>query len=351
LEVFLCDVTNLLLSSIKDNQNIEITEIALPNLNADFEKYLLGNSIYDSYLKSYSGENLSDYVLRKFLSRLFIKDANNSEMHIIYAHLQTWLERKLALCIVQDSRFNNLSILKSLINKTELMRNFCFYLFENIPIKWIQENEQDWVDVNANPENIIDSIERHDKDYFDNYISSLEKQPKDNIWNFTEEATRNSDYMMLNREFRFKSSALIKKTQSLWIIFWDNLQLPIIQDCMFYDLKPEQYLDLISKLTSGKEKIKSDVKILLLIVAKNYFEASYRLTERLSIYEETERVKPENEHFFQEGQKYYKEWLEETKKNYEFIIKNLQKKLSNADIADLVFSYKPIVNIYHSKSN
>ncbi len=353
IEKFIRDVANLLYASIKDGKNAEITEIVLPNIEEELAKSLTDNSLYISY-KSYSEQSLSEFVLNKFLRRIFKKDGHNNETHIIQNYIRFWLEKKLALHVVQDSRFNSLDVLKSLIEKTEMLHGFYNDLIENIPNDWVLNEKQEWINVSVSPEKLLDSIRTFDKAYLDNCIISHQTQSKENLWNFVQYATQNSDYMMLNSEFSFISSVLIKKDISLWIEFWDNLQLPIIQDCVFhsfFNFKPEQYLQLVSELVAEKTAVKSDLNVLLLIVAQNYFEASYKLTERFSLYEESERRKDENKHIFQEGHNYQTEWLEEKKDNYKSIIQSLQKRLSKPDLEDWIFSYKPKISNRQFKPN
>jgi hypothetical protein len=346
IEQFIQDVTNLLYELIIDGKNVEVTEVILPSIEEKLEKFLKDHPLYISY-KSHSEQNLSEFVLNKFLQRIFKKDGHNNEIHFIQGYIHSWLEKKLALQIAQDSRFSSLELLKLLIDKTEMLHNFQIYIIENVPSAWILSKKKEWVEVNVSPEKIIDYVRLYGEDYFNNYINSLQTQSKENLWNYVEEITRNADYMMLSHEFSFISSVLIKKDIFLWIEFWDNLKFPVIQDCVFhsfFDFDPQQYLQLVSKLIDEKVALKSDLKILLIIVAKNYFKASYKLTERFSLYEDLERKNGRNEHIFEEGVKQQNKWLEEKKKNYECIIQSVQSKLSNSDIEDWIFSYKPRVN-------
>lgn len=354
IEPFISNVTNLLYDSIKDSSRvIEISEIGLSNIVDDLEKSLADTSLYKSY-KSDSDHNISEFVLDKFLRRIFKKDGHNNETHVIQNYIHSWLEKKLALNIVQDSRFKSLEVLKSLIDKTEMLHVFYNYIIDNFPNNWVLNKKKEWVDVNVSPEKLLDSMRMYGKDYLDNYIHSLPTQSKENLWNYVQEVTRGSDYMMLNNEYSFISSVLIKKDISLWIEFWDNLKLPVIQDCVFhsfFNFQPQQYLELVSKLIDKKEVLKSDLKVLLYIVAQNYFEASYKLTERLSIYDDSERRTENNKHIFEKGIEQQKEWLKEKKKNYESIIEVLQEKLSKSDIEDWVFSYRPRTNGRQYKPN
>lgn len=353
IKPFISNVAHLLHTSIKDDKNVETAEIVLPNIDGELENNLADNSLYTSY-KSHSEKSLSEFVFNKFTRRTFKKDGHNNETHVIQDYIHSWLEKKLALNIVQDSRFSSLEVLKSLLDKTEMLHGFYVYLLENIPTEWVLSKKEEWTNVNVSPDKLLDAIRTYDKEFIKGYESSLSKLPKGNLWNFVQKATRHSDYMMLNHEFSFVSSVLIRKDIPLWIEFWDNLKLPIIQDCVFissFNFSPHEYLQLVSKLTDEKTVVKSDVKVLLLIVAHNYFEASNKLTERFSIYEDSERKNENNEHFFDKGIEQQKEWLEEKKKNYEKIIQYLKKKLSNSEIEDWIFSYRPRTNSRQYKPN
>ena len=350
---FINNVADLLHTSIKENKNIEITEIVPPNIDEELEKNLADNLLYTSY-KSHSEKSLSEFVFNKFLRRIFKKDGHNNETHVIQDYIHSWLEKNLALNIVQDSRFSSLEVLKLLLDKTEMLHGFYVDLIENLPTEWILKKKEEWVNVNVSPDKLLDAVRTYDKEFVNGYESSLSKLPKENLWNFVQEATRHSDYMMLNHEFSFISSVLIRKDISLWIEFWDNLKLPIIQDCVFvssFNLTPQEYLQLVDKLTDEKTIIKSDLKVLLFIAAQNYFETSNKLTERFSIYDDSDRKNERNEQFFEKGIKQQKEWLEVKKNNYENIIQSLKKTLSNSEIEDWIFSYRPRTNSHQHKPN
>ncbi|MBA4257920.1 MAG: hypothetical protein C0446_02070 [Chitinophaga sp.] len=353
IKPFISNVADLLYISIKESKNVEVTEIVPPNIDEKLKNILADNPLYTSY-KSHSEKSLSEFVFNKFIRRIFIQDGHNNESHVFQDYIHSWLEKKLALNIVQDSRFSSLEVLKSLLDKTEILHGFYVHLLENIPIEWVLNKKEEWTNVNVSPDKLLDAIRMYDKEFVKGYESSLSKLPKENIWNFVQEATRHSDYMMLNHEFSFISSVLIRKDIPLWIEFWDNLKLPIIQDCVFissFNFSPQEYLELVSKLTEEKTVVKSDLKVLLLIVAHNYFEASNKLTERFSIYEDSERKNERNEQFFEKGIEQQREWLEEKKKNYENIIQSLKKKLSNSEIEDWIFSYRPRTNSRQYKPN
>ncbi|EKJ86150.1 hypothetical protein LEP1GSC017_0003 [Leptospira meyeri serovar Hardjo str. Went 5] len=340
---FIQQVSDLLHTSIKENENVDIKKINLPNINEELDEFLADNPLYTSYSKN----NISDFVFKKFVSRIFMKDGQNNQTHVILDYIHSWLERKLALSIVKDSRFNSLEVLKLLIDKTEMLRSFHIDLLENIPKEWVIKNKEDWTSVKVSPDKLLDPIRTYDREFINQYEITLLELPMENIWKYVQEATKNSDNIMLNHEFNFLSSVLIRTDIFLWIEFWDNLNLPIIQDCVFFslfDFPPDVYLQLVSTLTDKEVFIKSNLKVLLLILAHNYFEASNKLTQRFSIYEDFERKNERNAYIFEKGIEKQKEWLEERKINYEILIQKLNVKLSNSEVEEWIFSYKPRTN-------
>lgn len=353
IKPFISNVADLLLTSIKNDKNVEIANIYLPNIDGELENNLADNPLYTSY-KAHSKKSLSEFIFNKFLRRIFEKDGLNNETHLIQDYIHLWLEKNLALNIAQDLRFSSLEVLKSLLDKTEMLHGFYIGLYENIPTEWVLNNKKEWTNVNVSPDKLLDVIRTYDKEFVNGYESSLSKLSKENLWYFVQEVTHHSDYIMLNHEFSFISSVLIRKDISLWIEFWDNLKLPVIQDCVFissFDFSPQEYLQLVTKLTDDDRVVKSDLKVLLFIVAHNYFEAANKLTERFSIYEDSERKNERNEQFFKNGIEQKKEWHEIKRKNYESIIQALKKKLSNSEIEDWIFSYRPRTNGRQYKAN
>ena len=345
IDPFIHTVIDLIFNSIKKNVKKEtVPQIEIPEIDKIIGDILKGNIRYDSYFNANPKKKLSEIVFKKFLNRLFGKDGSNDEKYIIQNYIHSWLEKRLALAIVKDKRFNSVEILTALICKTEMLHSLYHYLVQNIPDSWVKENKKNWVTANISAENILDSVRTFDTEYFNNYLDQLKPNKDIRLWDFINDVTRGSDYAMLNDEYSFRSAVLIKNDMLFWIEFWDNLNLPIIQDCMFnyfFESQPQLYLQIVDILVSHKLNIKSDLNFTLLLIAKKYFDASLKLTERLSFYEGVDRIDTENESFFKTGQLYCKEWLTEKPNLYSKLIENLQRQLKHSDIEDWIFSYKP----------
>lgn len=354
IDPFLISITDSLYNSISKDETIKLESFSFPELDATFEDVLKGNNVYHSY-KSQFDNSLSRIVFEKFVKRIFQKDGFNDETHIIQDYLQAWLERRLARSIARDDRFDSLEVLKSLLDKTEMLHHeFYCDLVENIPESWVLGSQEKWTNIFFDSNKILDGIRTFDVDLVNSYSDYVLNLSRTNLWQFVQDATRNSDYLSLKDDVSFISSVLIKKRLTLWIEFWDNLKYPIIQDCVFtsaFDFIPQTYIELANMLADDSTAVVSDKKVLLLIIAQNYFKISIKLTERFSVYSETERKSDENKSFFEEGFNLQKQWLATKVTNYKTLIQTLTKQLSNEEIENWIFSYKPRTNCVENKSN
>ena len=92
VKLFIGNVADLLYTSIIEDKNVETTEIILPNIDEELEENLADNLLYISY-KSHTKKSLSEFVLNKFLQRIFEKDGLNNETHVIQDYIHSWLEK------------------------------------------------------------------------------------------------------------------------------------------------------------------------------------------------------------------------------------------------------------------
>lgn len=361
IEPFLKELADLLFISIDKDETADISKLNIPQIESELKEILKENIDYNIYSNKSTHYTLSETVLNKFISRIFSNDGRNDESFIIQNHLHSWLEKRLANTIIQDPRFAKVQILVALLERTEMLHNFYTYLKDSIPQEWILNNKSEWTAVNVTPENILQSIRTFDRDYFTHYLEHLANADKSSLFNYIDDVVRGSDYAMLNTEFSFKSAVLLKNDPEIWLEFWDKLKYPVIQDCVYHShpsFTPNKYLELFEAITSQKTKTESDSKLLLGITAKSYFDASIKLTEQLSLYNEDERVNDLNRSFFEEGRKCNEEWLGKKEDYYDLIIKKLKLCLDNSEIEDWIFSYKPkidinntnkLINIYNSE--
>lgn len=335
--------------SMKESKLINIKDVEFPIVEYNLESILHDYELYRRYKETNPNENLLKIVTNKFLHRLFEHDGHNDEEYTIQRYIHYWLEKELALHIITQDWFNSVKVLLSLAKQTELLHYFYPSLIDNISQEWIEINKEDLVNIKTNPENILDNIRTFDKEYLKNNINLLQPLEGQSLWQFTEEVTHAANYASLNEEFSFRSHLLLKNNVPLWVEFWDNLKFPVIQDCaLHFFFNPDKYIEIIKELTA--KDTTSDTSILLLIVIKKDFSASYKSTERLSFYGEKERMNEGNKYLFDEGKKCYKEWLTQKEKYYKEIFQNIQVKMDYAVIEDWIFSYKPITNRPH-KSN
>ena len=341
---YIAPIVEALYNSITRGIKINPDELNLVNeseINNQLEKLLVDNELYKKYIQNSFDDNLFKKVSNKFRNRLFGNDRFNNEEYTIQRYVHLWLEKTLAIEISKNERFNSVEIILTLIEKSELLHEFYSTLIKQLPKEFIQQNINDWTKVDVRAENILDSIRTFDNDYFKEYQNRLDLSENLTTWKFIENSVNGSSYAMLNEEYSFKSSVLLKSDISFWIMFWDNLKLPLIQDCIFHSIiEPKQYLIIIKNLISKKEKLKSDLNLLLLIVAKNFFEESLRLSEKLSFYEDEDRTQNKDLNFIEEGKKVNQKWQENKTKYYQEIFIQLKDNLHQKDIEEWIFSYK-----------
>jgi hypothetical protein len=341
IQPFLIDVIDLLYSNLKSGTKVDIESINIPYAEKNLDILLKGKRVYDIFYEKSENKKLSEGVCKKFLSRLFNMDGHNNEGFIIQNYYHKWLEKQFAEAVTNDSRFESEAILVDLVKKAYMLHYFYHYLLLYVPAKWINEHQKDWISVNEKPKKLLEGLRSFDNDYFDTYVDDLQNKQKTDLWEYVWHATRWSDNAMLNDKYSFKSAVLFRKNLNLWVRFWDNLHLPIIQDCAFHDkFASKDYISIIETIASEEKKLKSDIKVIALIVAKNYFEASVNITENLSIYLEPDRITEANRFFFIEGESYYKEWLIEKEKHHLSFITKLKEILSQQEIEDWIFSYR-----------
>lgn len=337
IKPFTSQVSSYLYLLIKQGDTIDVNKIKLPNIDDDLELGLEKNLLFKKF-KATCKENLSELALSKFLNRLFKRDGLNNEKYIIVKNVQLWLEQKLALEIIKDSRFNSIKILNKLISTTHYCHRFYYFLVINYPNHLIKDN---WIDVDVSDNNLIDFIRNDYKDFL-----KTKPQKNENLTKFLDKIKHFSDYGNLYGKYSFISTVLLKNNLQLYLKFWDNLEMPVIQDSALNDsgFTPNIVLNLIKEITSNDYKLKSNLKILLYILVRNYFEKSIRLTEKLSVYEDNSRKSQGNKKIFELGKKYYAEWIGEKEGNYKKIINLLRNKMSDSEIEEWIFSYKVFAN-------
>ncbi len=334
---------------IQGKEPLEDFDLLMNNeneLNQILYTKLSDNKIFSSVKDESISGKLYTNAFNKLCRRIFLKDGHNDEKFIVQSYVHYWLENCLAKMISVDNRFCQLSILLKLIRQAEMLHHFYSSLKKYIPEKWITNQLKEWTKSNKNPNNVLESIRTFDKNYFKGYELRMQEIRNFTPWHFISETTRFSDHAMFNDEFSFKSVILFEKDIAAWVLFWDNLKLPILQDIPFhYYQYPKDILNIAKEIVKQKPKITSNISHLACILLKNLFESSLRVTERLSFYSNDERLESisqfeKDETIIASGKKANEEWVVENKEIYKEIINVLKEVLSSKDIEEWTFSYK-----------
>lgn len=347
----LMKVTNelyLIISSGKPNKGDSV-EILLNDevINTKLKEKLSSSQLFIPIEKHDFAGSLFTYAFNKLNKRLFEKDGNNDDNYFIQSYVRYWLEDNLAKLIVKDDRFSSYGSIRKLLYQTELLHHFYNTFKNEIPLQWISKHVKDWISAPNEFSQLLDHIRTFDKDYFYGYENKLNKLQQLSPWKFVLESTQFSDYAVLNEEYSFKNMVLFHKDLQLWMKFWDNLKLPLIQNIVFlYFDSPVDYLSIAMSLNRKKNKLKSSPKHLALILLSNLFNSMKKVQENLSFFVNEKQIKDLSEHERDEeillhGKNLYEKWLTERSSIYTTIFKNLSPILNYDEISEWVFSYKP----------
>jgi len=234
-----------------------------------------------------------------------------------------------------------------LLGQTKILYNFYSSFEENIPSEWITKDKETWINTPKEYPLMLDYVRKYDSDFFDGYEHQLTEWGKLTPWKFITESTRNSGHMMLNEEFYLRHSVLFNKDINLWLKFWDNLKIPILQDALFYYFKsPLDYILVAKQLKIHKNKLKTNPKHLAILLLKHLFETIKKAEENLSFYVNEDRIMrltvyEKDETIINEGKEAYLKWRKERKNIYRKVLSNTKEILSYDETSEWVYSYIP----------
>ena len=290
-------------------------------------------------------ENLFTNVLRRLINNIFGRDKYNDEKYVVQTYLHNWLESKLAQIICKDDRFSKMDIVLKLINQTWALHHFYGEFEKYIPDKWISENPTEWISLGRSPRTILENISTFDRGYFMGYDETLSKAKELRLVEFINEATHYSGYAGFNEDISLKSTVLFNRRLDLWVLFWDGLELPVLQDVVFhYFRNPLDILTIAETLVENKANI-SNLSNLSVILLKNSFDLCLKTAETLSFYINEERLNhltqfEKDDALIAKGKEAREEWLSDKESYYERLFAILSVILTVKDIEDWVFSNK-----------
>ena len=322
----------------------------IPNedkINLLLKRILTGYKHYDSIKNYNASEELFSSAYEKFFNRLFTKDGFNDEKYLIQSYIQNWIAEQFAISITKDYRFSSFQLIRKLLRQTEILHNFYSSYEKNIPSEWVDKDMNSWIIAPQEFTSVIDSVRRYNNEFFDGYEHQLTKWEKLTPWKFISESTRDSGYMMLNEEFYLRHSVLFNKDINLWIKFWDNLKIPILQDALFHYFKsPLDYILVAKQLKIHKNKLKTNPKHLAILLLKHLFETIKKAEENLSFYVNEDRIMrltvyEKDETIINEGKEAYLKWRKERKNIYRKVLSNTKEILSYDETSEWVYSYIP----------
>jgi hypothetical protein len=304
----------------------------------------------------YKKSNASQYEIDIFsnaykkLTYNFIgKEYSHEQVQFSESLITNWLEDNLAKTIAKDNRFKDYELLLKLIDEAEIYHIFFDSLCKSIPLEWINDDWENWTKSSTDFNVVLHSLRSYEE-YFKTYPERIKNFNDFSTWKYVITATEGSDYALFNHEYSIKNIFLFENDIKLWLIFWDNLTWPLLQDVPFtYFQNPESILKISTELTKQVKFLKSNPKLLANLLLKNLFDNSLKTQDNLSFYVDQNKLaslsaSPNNEEFVNEGREMYSSWQLKKRDNYKNVIKHLLTILTIEEIGEWVFSYNKINN-------
>ena len=343
---FLRQVAAHLWRATKGSQFTDFSILKYQKLNEKFLQLTMASNLDKKYKQYPEWKNALNDGATKFLRRLFLMDGYNDEKYIFQSDIQEWLSDSLALVIVEDKRFEPIGIIKKVLFQTSMLNGFYRNFLLNIPNSWVTENVDQWISIDNDESFFSNAVYKFSKNYFDNYEQNWQKVIDKDQYKSIQKATEYSEYGHLSEEYGFRNFTLFHKDKNFWLLFWDNLTLPLLQEMALRTVSTVYDIIHVGKLLSNlNPKLRSSRKQLAFLLLKNYFEKSHKISQNLAFYLSEENwpsktAYDRDDDILAKGKLQAAMWEKERKKNYELLFTHLKPILGYSGLMDWLFSYK-----------
>lgn len=289
---------------------------------------------------------LNRQAIEKFQGRISQKDRLNKEGYVFQSYVSLWLESRLASFVCEDDRFSSPSKIELLLNQCELLFTFYRVFKKAVPGTWINNNLDEWLKLPQSTSDILRGITTYERNFFNDYETNLVNYNQENKMQYILDTTRNSDAAHLSSFFTIKSSAILKNSVANWVIFWDNLRLPVLQSIViFYINDPAELLNISNQLTRCKSNTQSDPAHLSLILLFHILDSGISTFERLSFFENNPNLKEGDSEYnailFEQGKSLKEKWDTSRDTFYSKVLEDASKILDLKTLTDFVF-HRPV---------
>ncbi|HEV8515942.1 MAG TPA: hypothetical protein VGQ59_21825, partial [Cyclobacteriaceae bacterium] len=345
VDSFLSKIKEAIFNNInKKNFNVSDyadTKTDLQQIIKEIDRVLITHPLTpkDAQLRELVAEAFS-----KFEGRISQLDRMNTSQYVLQSYISLWLETRLADLISIDHRFADPLLLERLLAQTELLFTFYSKLKGAVPKAWIEKNEIEWTTLAERPQDILKYLTTYEKEYFNDYERIISQYSQENPWKFVLEATRNADAAHLSSYIAFKSSVLLRLDIREWIVLWDNLRFPVLQEIMLFAInRPTDLIRISDELATQGKNLKSNSEHLCLILLKHLFESGVMVSQKLSFYEDVRRLGSSNlledSSFVKQGREAKAVWINGRAAFYKTIFGSALKILRMEILSDFVFHY------------
>jgi hypothetical protein len=262
-------------------ENFESPEISDMS-NELVERLEAINGLKDIQVRTTISEALNK-ALNKLSARIFKGDGRISEYYGYEYYLRDFVENQLVGFILQDERFQPWQVVSKLIEYTELLDNFYSAFSGSFPRSWIDADISSW----RNQENIpiLQQLSVMERQQFQNLETEWTNEPEKTIYANIKKALRSWEYAMLRPALAFKTKVLLKKSPDDWLIFWDRLEVPMLQLlALRHAPSPETLQEIAVGLVNYQGQLQCSKTQLAVILLLKFKDVCTDIGRRLDFY-------------------------------------------------------------------
>jgi hypothetical protein len=298
------------------------------------------SQLFESIEENEIKNSLFTEAAEGFYKKFFLKDGQNKERYIIQDYVSAWLQELIAKEITKDSRFKSSKLISGILEESELNNEFYGALIKHFPEDWVKKLKNFFL---AKPESIKSTLE-YPSPFDKGYYESRTKDSKFSELEAVDNAFRNAQYALLNREFNFRNQVLFYNNYSLWVTFWDKINDPLLQIALLDHISLPKHFNQIAFSLNRRKEFVTPPKRLSLIILNQFFKKSENIRRRLYFYKD-ENIKSLNRSGYDQeiiklGQSTLKKWNNFAKKSYDKLFHKLKDRIGEDELSEWVFSYQ-----------
>lgn len=276
----------------KEQPNFEKLKLSL-SLKSELEKR--DQYYFDLINKSeFIPENYEDKIddlpfthsVQRFYNSLWTKDSQDIRSdHTIHGELDKQVAKDFAIFLAQEDSLNTFKDWKRIDTIIHGQWDFKRAWIENISLSNIKSEEKKLI---TNPSSSLHEMAdligfKHEKEEVSkHYERKIEKLKDKSDWGFIKELISGSDMLGFIGDLDLRSHLLFRLGLRSWLLWVDQLKLPILQDhALFWIKKVEDFEELVQLVIDEQNTFQTKREHLMLMVLHNYVELLEKISYNL----------------------------------------------------------------------